>query len=592
MPILLALVGAFVAWVGWIVLTTKFERRAAEFDLSQLSKMEAASILYDREGKEFGKLFIQNRHPVSLDNISPNMAKAVIAAEDNKFYTHGGVDYKGMMRAAIANYRHGRIAQGASTVTQQVARNSFDLRERTYERKFVEMFLAQRIEKNFSKKQIMEFYLNRVYFGSGFYGVEAAARGYFGRSAKELEVGQCAMLAGLLKSPQGLSPWNNKEGATQARDFVLRRMREQGFLTREQMEQEIALPLYVMKRTNPFKVSYAVDYIRQQAVAALGYERVMNGGFKIYTTLDMKMQKAAEASMRDTLGRVEARPGYDHVTFEAYRNLSRPIEDQINNGNMTIKMPEPRYLQGAVMAVENSTGAVLTMVGGRDFKHSEYNRATMSKRPPGTAFVPFVFAAAYEKGIFPGTIVEDACIDNRLVMVGGDSGILGEWGVERADNEYEGPMTSREALSKGKNAAAVRLGMLAGLDQVKKVSSDAGITSPLRDYNNTFLGLHDFPERRLPAQKSLHDREDRRRLRRRDLQGQTRDRPGDQPRGRLPDPPGHAGCPPSRHGFRGLFPIRLEGHAGGGQDWHGLQLHRHLFLRLRQLGDLRRVGGL
>lgn len=487
-PILLALAGAFVAWVGWIVITTKFERRAAEFDLSQLSKMEAASILYDREGKEFGKLFIQNRHPVSLDNISPNMPKAVIAAEDNKFYTHGGVDYKGMMRAAIANYRHGRIAQGASTVTQQVARNSFDLRERTYERKFVEMFLAQRIEKNFSKNQIMEFYLNRVYFGSGFYGVEAAARGYFGRSAKELEVGQCAMLAGLLKSPQGLSPWNNKEGATQARDFVLRRMREQGFLTKEQMEQEIALPLYVMKRTNPFKVSYAVDYIRQQAVAALGYERVMNGGFKIYTTLDMKMQKAAEASMRDTLGRVEARPGYDHVTFEAYRNLSRPIEDQINNGNMTIKMPEPRYLQGAVMAVENTTGAVLTMVGGRDFKHSEYNRATMSKRPAGTAFVPFVFAAAYEKGIFPGTIVEDACIDNRLVMVGGDSGILGEWGVERADNEYEGPMTSREALSKGKNAAAVRLGMLAGLDQVKKVSSDAGITSPLRDYNNTFLG--------------------------------------------------------------------------------------------------------
>jgi membrane carboxypeptidase/penicillin-binding protein len=475
-------------WVAWAYFSVRFERRAEEFDLSLLERMEAASIIYDREGKELGKIFIQNRNPISLDKISPLMVKAVVAAEDNKFFQHHGVDYVGVLRAAITNYRRGKISQGASTVTQQLARNSFELRERTYQRKLVEMFLARRIEKNFSKGKIMELYLNRVYFGSGFYGVEAAARGYFGRSAKDLDSGQCAMLAGLLKSPQLLSPWNNKEGATLARNFVLKRMKEQGLISNADYKEQIGLPLYVMKRTNPFKVSYAIDYIRQQAVAALGFRRAMNGGFHIYTTLDSRLQRASELAVRENLARVESRPGYDHVTFDAYRKLAQPIEEELIRGNLLLKMPEPKYLQGAVMAIENSTGGVLAMVGGRDFKHSEYNRATMARRPAGTAFTPFVFAAAYEKGIFPGEIVEDSCIDNRYVMVGGDSGILGEWGVERAENEYEGSIPAREALSKGKNAATVRLGLQVGLDQVKSVAASAGISSPLRNYANAFLG--------------------------------------------------------------------------------------------------------
>lgn len=488
MPLALIAFAGLAGWLVWTFLSVRFERRAAEFDLTQLERMESASIIYDRQGKELGKIFIQNRNPVSLERISPTMVKAVIAAEDNKFFQHHGVDYVGVLRAAITNYRRGKISQGASTVTQQLARNSFELRERTYQRKLVEMFLAQRIERNFSKGKIMELYLNRVYFGSGFYGVEAAARGYFGRSAKDLDIGQCAMLAGLLKSPQLLSPWNNKEGATMARDFVLKRMREQNLISKAEYKEQVGLPLYVMKRTNPFKVSYAIDYIRQQAVAALGFRRAMNGGFHIYTTLDSRLQRASELAVREVLAKVEGHPGYDHVTFEAYRKLAQPIEEELNRGNLLLKMPEPKYLQGAVMAIENSTGGVLAMVGGRDFKHSEYNRATMARRPAGTAFTPFVFAAAYEKGIFPGETVDDSCLDNRYVMVGGDSGILGEWGVEREENEYEGPIPAREALAKGKNAATVRLGLRIGLDQVKAVAASAGISSPLRNYANAFLG--------------------------------------------------------------------------------------------------------
>jgi len=487
-PLALLCLGAFAAWVAFGVLSYQYEKRAEEFDLTQVGEMESASILYDRKGKEFGKLFIQNRQPVPYDRISPMLTKAVIAAEDNKFYEHDGVDYMGILRAAIANYRRGKISQGASTVTQQLARNSFELRERTYERKLVEMFLSWRIEKNFSKDRIMELYLNRVYFGSGFYGVEAAARGYFGRPAKDLDIGQCAMLAGLLKSPQALSPWNNIEGATETRNFVLGRMREMGFITRDQLREQSETRLYVVRRTNPFKVSYAVDMIRQQAVKALGFDRAMNGGYRIETTLDSEIQRAAERSTRDFLSQLESAPGYTHPTFAKYRETTKNIEDAINKGNMGVKMPEPKYIQGAALAVENATGGILAMVGGRDFKHSEYNRAFQGKRPLGTAFTPLVFASAYESGTFPGEIVQDACIDNRYVMVGGETGILGEWGVEKADNEYEGPMTTRDALVKGKNAATVRLGMKTGLEALKKTTAAAGITSPLRDYTNSFLG--------------------------------------------------------------------------------------------------------
>jgi membrane peptidoglycan carboxypeptidase len=482
------LLSGVVAWFTAMYFMAEFESRAAEFDLAELDHMEAASIIYDREGRELGKIFLQNRHPVALDMVAPMMVNAVIAAEDNNFATHGGVDYMGVLRAALANYRRGKISQGASTITQQLARNSFELRERTYRRKFLEMFLAQRIERNLTKDQIMELYLNRVYFGSGFYGVDAAARGYFGRSAKELDIGQCAMLAGLLKSPQALSPFNNKEAAKRTRDFVLKRMREQGLITQAQYGEQVEFPLYVMKRTNPFKVSYAVDFIRQQVIATLGYEQAMNGGVRIQTTLDRKIQREAKRAMQDTLAKVEGSKGYLHMTFEAYRVATEKLEAKVNRGDMTVRMPEPKYLQSAVLAIENSTGAILTLIGGREFKHSEYNRATMGRRPAGTAFVPFVYAAAYEQGIFPGTVVEDSCFDNRYVMVGGSAGILGEWGVERADNVYEGPMPTREALAKGKNAATVRLGLQAGIEALKKVSLQAGIKSPLREYSNSYLG--------------------------------------------------------------------------------------------------------
>ena len=487
MPLAVLAAGAFAAWVAFGILTTQYQNRAEEFDLAQVSQMESASILYDREGREFGKIFIQNRQPVPYERLPEKLVQAVIAAEDNRFYSHDGVDYMGIFRAALTNYREGRIAQGASTVTQQLARNSFELRERTYERKLVEMYLAWRIEKNFSKKQIMEAYLNRVYFGSGFYGAEAAAQGYFGKNAIDLTIGQCATLAGLLKSPNALSPFNNPDSSRASRNVVLQKMRDLGFITRKQLADEREAPLGTVQRTNPFKAGYAQELIRQQVIKALGFERAMNGGYRIDTTLDANLQRTAEQATRDFLSQVESQPGYTHPTFAEYSEAARKMEEAINKGHF-VKMPEPKYLQGAALAADNSTGGILALVGGRDFRHSEYNRAIQGKRPAGTAFLPFVYTAAFDAGSFPGELVQDACIDNRFVMVGGETGILGEWGVETAENEYEGPITARDALLKGKNSATVRLGMKIGLDKVIETATAAGLSSPLRDYSNTFLG--------------------------------------------------------------------------------------------------------
>ena len=486
-PVILLGLAGLAALVGYGWLVSEFSGKAASFDLEKLPKMESASVIYDRTGVQIGKIFIQDRIPVPYEKISKQMVNAVVAEEDNRFFEHHGVDYFGVLRAAISNYRQGRVKQGASTVTQQLARNSFDLKEHSYRRKLLEMFVARRIEEHLTKEKIMELYLNRVYFGSGFYGVEAAARGYFGKTAQDMSIGECAMLAGLLKSPNAHSPWNSPDRAKKDRDFVLSRMREMRMISREEFENAMRLPLVVHKRTNPNRVSYAIDLVRQQAIAALGYDTAMNDGVRIQTTFDAKLQTAAERAVLTHLDAVEHQPGYTHPTYESYRKANQSQEDAAQRGE-PITLPAPGYLQGAVLAVDNATGGILALSGGRNFLHSEYNRAMQGRRPPGTLFTPMVAAAAYAKGIFPGDPVDDACIDNHFVMIGGESGILGEWGVERPDNEYEGPMPSHEAVARGKNSAVVRLGFMTGLEALGKFCKDDGIRSPLRDVANAYLG--------------------------------------------------------------------------------------------------------
>ena len=465
-------------------LIADLKAQARTFDLNKLDQMESASVILDRNGKIFGQIYVENRETVPYEQLPADLVNAVVAVEDAKFYQHHGYDLLGIIRAALKNFTAGHVRQGASTVTQQLARNSFSLKERTFRRKLLEIFLARRIEDQFGKQKIMELYLNRIYFGGGLYGAEAAARGYFGKPAREMSLAECATLAGLIKSPNRLSPWTDRANSREVRDFALDRMRDLGFISRERCAAARAEQITIGSRQNAQGQTYAVDYIRQQVIAAVGWDRAMNEGFRIHTTIDVDLQKVAEDSLRDHLEAVEQHPEYNHQTYSTYAASFRKAKA---NGTMS-DQPAPEYLQGAVIGLDNATGDILVLVGGRDFEHNQYNRALQARRPAGTAMLPFVYAAAFEKGFYPGSLVEDSPLDNRAVMIGGTTGILGEWGPESADNRYEGAMTARQALAKSKNGATVRIGMNAGVDSVLQLCSAAGIHSSLRPYPATFLG--------------------------------------------------------------------------------------------------------
>ena len=484
MPVAIAtlLAGALAVYIS--ILASGLKNQAVAFDLSKLEQMESASVILDRNDKIFGQIYVENRETIPYEQLPRDLVNAVVAVEDSKFYQHHGYDLFGIVRAALKNLAAGHVRQGASTITQQLARNSFSLKEKTFRRKLLEIFLARRIEDSFGKQKIMELYLNRIYFGGGLYGAEAAARGYFGKPARELSLAECATLAGLIKSPNRLSPWTDKAASREARNYVLNRMRDLGFIDSAKTGAAEAEDIVTGNRQNAQGQTYAVDYIRQQVINAVGWDRAMNEGFRIHTTIDADLQKIAEESLRKSLDQAEQHPGYNHQTFADYAANFRKAKA---NGT-TSSLPAPEYLQGAIIGLNNETGGILVLVGGRDFEHNQYDRALQAKRPAGTAMKPFVYAAAFENGMYPGSVVDDGPLDNRAVMIGGTTGILGEWGPESPDNRYEGAMTARQALAKSKNGATVRVGMDAGLDEVLQLCRTAGIRSALRPYPATFLG--------------------------------------------------------------------------------------------------------
>jgi penicillin-binding protein 1A len=483
-PALLALVVVLGFGIYGFSVAAAMSAQAATYDLSKLEQMESASVILDRNDKMFGQIYVENRETVGYDQLPRDLINAVVAVEDNKFYQHGGYDVSGIVRAALKNFTAGHVRQGASTITQQLARNSFSLKERTFRRKLLEIFLSKRIEEKFGKQKIMELYLNRIYFGGGLYGAEAASRGYFGKHARDMTLAEAATLAGLIKSPNKLSPWTDKNASRDARNVALARMRDLGFISRERCETAQAEEVVIGSRQSAQGQTYAVDYIRQQVIAAVGWDRAMNEGYRIHTTIDAELQKVAEDSMRRHLAEVEQRPGYTHPTYEVYASRYKSAK-QLAVPNAAVA---PDYLQGALIALDNQTAGILVLVGGRDFEHNQYDRALQARRPAGTAIKPFVYAAAFENGLFPGSLVEDSALDNRAVMIGGTTGILGEWGPESEENRYEGPITARQALARSKNGATVRVGMTVGVDPVLQLCKAAGIKSTLRPFPATFLG--------------------------------------------------------------------------------------------------------
>jgi len=486
--VLTSVVIAFLtAWYGW----SKFSELASTYDLSSVGKMDAASTVLDRTGKAIGQIQLVNRRPVSLDGVSKWMTAAVVATEDARFYSHSGVDPIGVLRAALHNLRSGAIRQGASTITQQLARDSFSIRERTYRRKLLEMALAVRIEDSMPKKDILETYLNRIYFGAGFYGVESASIGYFGKPASLLNPSESAMLAALIRSPNALSPWKNLQRAEQGRKMVLGQMLEQKMINKVEYDQWISSPPEIVPKCPEKGESYVIESVRIALGDVISSELALRGGLVIRTTIDMDLQLTAETAIREQVKMVESRPEMaGKETMSTFLEKFEALRSQDNQPTL----PSPKYLQAALVAVENSSGGILAIVGGRSFLHSEYNRVTLSRRPPAGLFSPFVALSALESGMNPGAVFEDWPLDNKFVGIGGAEGVLGEWGVESEYNSYEGKIPMRKILLKGKNAALVRMGFSVGLEKLSDISALAGFrVSPDKKASSYVEGVSATP---------------------------------------------------------------------------------------------------
>lgn len=464
---------------------------AHSFDLSELEKVEVASRIFDRNGDELGRIFVQNRRPVSLDAVSDNFINALLASEDSRFYLHDGVDYWGIIRAVYYAARSKEWNQGASTITQQLAKQSFELKDRTMSRKVTEVFLAQRIEKALgSKQKILELYVNRIYFGSGYYGIASAAEGYFGKDPSQLSIVEGATLAACIPNPYHRSPRSFPETSMRWRNHVLSRMRAEGYIDEDALKRYLEVAIRTEEKKNiTGKSAFVYEKVRQEVIELLGYETVSKGGFEIHTTIDGSIQTIAESALQEQLTKIEQEqhPDFTHSTLSEYKAKKAEFRKSASPDQT---FPSPEYLQGAVLLIDNKTGSVIAQVGGRDFSDSMFDRVNQGSRPVGTAFKPFVYAAAFEAGSFPGTLVDDTPMDTRQVMVGGTTGILGEWGPENFDNAYENRITARTALAKSKNAASVRLGQKVGTEPVVALAEAAGMKfeGDLKNFNATFLG--------------------------------------------------------------------------------------------------------
>ncbi len=456
----LILVGLFAGAIGFVFLeryTREYRLRATtEYDLERINDLEQPSIILDRNGKEIGRIFVQNRSVIPIKKVPEVFIQALRAGEDSRFLTHHGIDYVGVIRAGIFNFRGS--SQGASTITQQLARNAYNLKseavkrkETTIQRKLVEAFLAWRIEDRYTKQQILDFYLNRIYFGSGFYGIRSASLGYFGKEPMELTAGECASLVTLIKNPNGRSPLNNPEANLAGRNYVLNRMREEGFLKMSEVARLRALPLSLHPDPLRRGTSHLYERVAEEVGEALGEDGWGPGAFKIHTTILAEAQAAAEEALEKSLTSAEARPDYAHPKHAEFNRAGgKPAE----------------YLQGAVLMVDHENGEVLAHVGGRDYSQVQYDFIESGRRSLGTAFFPYIYTAALVGGMTPASLVEDEPMDNRAVMIGGREGILGEWGMEVTSPTYEGKITMREALEQSKIAATVRLATQTGLKRV------------------------------------------------------------------------------------------------------------------------------
>ena len=415
--------------------------------------------VYDDNDELITEFHVERRIFMPLTHIPRSLRDAILATEDRRFYQHWGIDPIGIGRAVWQNYRRGRVVEGGSTITQQLTKVLFLTPDKSLERKLKEAVLALELERRYSKDRILEMYLNQIYFGHGAYGVEAAARTYFGKSVSELNVREAALIAGLPRAPSAYSPFDHSDAAKRRRDVVLRRMVDYGAVKQEDAKRFARMDLGLIpperRRTTG---QYFLEYVQQTLEAKYGADMVFKGGLNVYTTLNPPMQLAAEQSLREGLKALEGRS-----------KTARPGE----------------HPEGAVVTVEPATGYIRALVGGYDFFRSEFNRAVQAKRQPGSAFKPFVYLAALESGFTAATRVDDAPVS---YAVGGGN----VWKPENYDRKFRGPTTLQQALEESVNVVTVKLQERVGVNRTVQVARRLGVVSPLDVNLSMALGTSDL----------------------------------------------------------------------------------------------------
>jgi penicillin-binding protein 1A len=543
-----------------------YSHRLPDFTPLRGRNLNAYSIIYSEEDEVVGKFLMDNRIPVSYERIPKQLVSAFIAAEDADFFQHGGIDYKGIVRAMFRNLLAGRIVQGGSTITQQVTKTFFLTPKRSLIRKLKEVAYAFGLEQHLSKEEILTLYLNNIYLGNGAYGVEAAAESYFNKRIEQLNLAEMAMMAGLVKAPSRYSPVNNLKKAKDRQAYVLTRMTELGFISQEQKEKALRVPLRIQSKESAYfsRAPYFTEFIRHQVERKYGKEKLYQEGLRIYTTLDLSLQRNAQKSVETGLRDLDKREGFrgplqalspkevkelphqkkgalsplpqkeifegvilskddakkTYTVWVEDRNGILPFSemswalhlkptpsyrpqkvktpgDLLNPGDVIyVRMKEtPKkelaplltleqepLVQGALLCLDPKTGYVRAMVGGRDFSESQFNRAISSRRQPGSAFKPMIYAAALEKGYTPSTIIMDSPVEYSDP----DGGTY--WAPKNYDEDFLGPITFRNALAHSRNVVTVKILEDIGVGYALKFIKRLGIESSIRRDLSIALG--------------------------------------------------------------------------------------------------------
>jgi penicillin-binding protein 1A len=435
---------------------------------------EQTSKVFTHDGRLITEFGVERRTPVSINALPPYVPQAFVAVEDKRFYRHKGVDPIGVARAVVGVLT-GRNRGGGSTITQQLARNMFDEEigfERRITRKLKELQVALALERSYTKDQILEAYMNEINYGHGWWGIQTAARNYYGKNASELTVAEAALMAAIPNLPGAFSPLLNPENALRRRNLVLSRMVVEGFLEADEAERWKQEPVPTERAVAGGSTApYFAEWARQILDDRFG-SKLYTSGLRIYTTLDLRIQKTAEIAMRNGWAAIEARPGFRHMPYDTF--LAIPASERPVAG-------ETPYVQGLLVALDPWTGSVRALIGGRDFRHSKFNRATQALRQAGSGFKPFVYTAAIQSRIPPNYVVVDA----PVVMMQVDGS---EWKPRNFSGRFDGPMTIRNGLRRSINMISVKLAAEVGLESVAQTARRMGIRTEIERFPSTAIG--------------------------------------------------------------------------------------------------------